>query len=177
MPTCILITAKKGNTESFAVAHSALDLQSKLTLTGEFVAMTVEWAKAIVGVTLMTGIAGTAGALELTPGRILSFHSESSSGCPGLDWHIVVAANNQLKGMISWDDMHDIARVTGSANPDGRFHLVFPGMKGSGKGGSIEGQFPDYNGYLTAHVVGAGCPQQDVKVEWFRSPGAGSPNG
>ncbi|HEX3401416.1 MAG TPA: hypothetical protein VHT74_13930 [Acetobacteraceae bacterium] len=139
--------------------------------------MAAKWAKTIVGVTLMTGIAGSAGALDLLPGRVMSFHSEPSSGCPGLDWHIVVAANNQLKGMISWDDMHDIARVTGSANPDGRFHLVFPGMKGSGKGGSIEGQFPDYNGYLTAHVVGAGCPQQDVKVEWFRSPGAGSPNG
>jgi len=139
--------------------------------------MEAKRAKTIVGVTLMTGIAGSAGALDLLPGRVMSFHSEPSSGCPGLDWHIVVAANNQLKGMISWDDMHDIARVTGSANPDGRFHLVFPGMKGSGKGGSIEGQFPDYNGYLTAHVVGAGCPQQDVKVEWFRSPGAGSPNG
>lgn len=139
--------------------------------------MAAKWAKTIVGVTLMTGIAGSAGALDLLPGRVMSFHSEPSSGCPGLDWHIVVTANNQLKGMISWDDMHDIARVTGSANPDGRFHLVFPGMKGSGKGGSIEGQFPDYNGYLTAHVVGAGCPQQDVKVEWFRSPGAGSPNG
>jgi hypothetical protein len=139
--------------------------------------MAAKWAKTIVGVTLMTGIAGSAGALDLLPGRVMSFHSEPSSGCPGLDWHIVVAANNQLKGMISWDDMHDIARVTGSANPDGRFHLVFPGMKGSGKGGSIEGQFPDYNGYLTAHVVGAGCPQQDVKVEWFRTPSAGSPNG
>jgi hypothetical protein len=89
----------------------------------------------------------------------------------------VVAANNQLKGMISWNDMKDVARVTGSADRDGRFHLAFPGMNGSGKGGSIEGQFPDYNGYLSAHVMGAGCPQQDVKVEWFRTPSAGSPNG
>jgi hypothetical protein len=139
--------------------------------------MTAKWTKTIVGVTLMTGIAGSAGALDLLPGRVLSFHSEPSSGCPGLDWHIVVAANNQLKGMISWNDMKDVARVTGSADRDGRFHLAFPGMNGSGKGGSIEGQFPDYNGYLSAHVMGAGCPQQDVRAEWFRTPGAGSPNG
>jgi hypothetical protein len=139
--------------------------------------MATKWAKTIAGVALMMGIVGSASALELEQGRILGFHSEPSNGCPGLDWHIVVGARNQLKGMISWDDMHDIVRVSGSADQDGRFHLAFPPMKGSRSGGSIEGQFPDYNGWLTAHVVGVGCPRQDVQVQWFRAPGAGSPNG
>lgn len=139
--------------------------------------MAAKWTKTIAGVTLMMGVAGSAGALELTPGRTMGFHSEPSNGCPGLDWHIVVGAKNQLKGMLSWDDMHDVVRVSGSADQDGRFHLVFPPMKGSPSGGSIVGQFPDYNGWLTAHVVGAGCPQQDVHVEWFRAPGAGAQNG
>lgn len=139
--------------------------------------MKTKWGTTIAGVILMTGIAGNAQALQLDPGRILSFHSEPLNGCPGLDWHIVAEANNRLKGMISWDDMHDVVRVTGSSDQDGRFHLVFPSTHGASGGGSIDGQFPDYNGWLTAHVVGAGCPQQDVKVEWFRTPGAGSSNG
>ena len=140
--------------------------------------MATNWLKTIIGVTLMIGIAGSADAVDLEQGRVLGFHSEGSNGCPDLDWHLVVGANRQLKGFMAWDDMHDVVRVSGSANQDGRFHLAFQPMNGSpGSAGSVEGRFPNYNGYLSAHVVGAGCAQQDVKVQWFRSPGAGTPNG
>ena len=89
----------------------------------------------------MLGSAGSASALKLQPGWILGFHSEPSNGCPGLDWHIVAGANNQLKGMISWDDMHHVVRVSGSADQDGRFHLVFPPMKGSPAEGALWDRF------------------------------------
>jgi len=119
-------------------------------------------------------IAGNAVALELTDDRVLSFHSQPSGGCPGLDWHLVAGTNNRLTGLIAWDDMKNVARVSGSANKDGKFHLALQPLHGVSSEGSVEGQLPDYNGWLTASVTGAGCPHQEVHVQWFRRAGPDS---
>ncbi|MEJ0015617.1 MAG: hypothetical protein WDN25_03470 [Acetobacteraceae bacterium] len=122
--------------------------------------------------TIVAGISANAAALELTPGRVLAFHSEPSGNCPGLDWHVVVRAHNQLTGLIAWNDMQDVVRVHGSTDESGRFQLAFTPVGGKGGKGSVVGQFPDHNGWLSARVMGAGCPSQDVNVEWFRTPGS-----
>ena len=121
---------------------------------------------AIAAGALMVGLAGSATALELTQGRVLTFHSETANGCPGLDWHVVVGANNQLSGIIAWDNMKDVSRVIGVADKEGKFHLDLQPINGVGNTGTVDGQFPDHNGWLTAHVMGAGCPTEDVKVAW-----------
>jgi hypothetical protein len=137
--------------------------------------MPTKWSIAIAAGVAMIGIATNATALELTQGRVLVFHSEPSGGCPGLDWHLVAGANDRLTGLIAWDDMKEVTRVSGSADQDGKFHLILQPVNGSGNKGSVDGQLPDYNGWLTASVTGAGCPHQDIQVEWFRPHAAGVP--
>jgi hypothetical protein len=75
-----------------------------------------------------------------------------------LDWHLVVGANKQLTGLIAWDDMKNVARVSGSFAEDGKFHLAQQPVDGSASKGSVDGQFPEYTGWLTGSVTGAGCP-------------------
>lgn len=162
----------------FSPIRSAL--QSKTTRTAERHVSTGEYrqmsARRSIGVAagVLIGIAGNAVALELTDDRVLSFHSQPSGGCPGLDWHLVAGTNNRLTGLIAWDDMKNVARVSGSANKDGKFHLALQPLHGVSSEGSVEGQLPDYNGWLTASVTGAGCPHQEVHVQWFRRAGPDS---
>ena len=72
--------------------------------------MAGKWSSLFV----ITGVLATAVAadraygLELDPGRVLTFHSEPSDGCPGLDWHVVIGPNHRLTGFIAWDQMKDI---------------------------------------------------------------------
>src|SRR6478672_1842215 len=107
---------------------------------------------------VITGVLATAAAadraygLELDPGRVLTFHSEPSDGCPGLDWHVVIGPNHRLTGFIAWDQMKDIARVDGTADVDGKFQLALQPVNGTGITGSVEGQLPELNGWLVAHV-------------------------
>jgi hypothetical protein len=72
--------------------------------------------------------------------------------------------------MLAWDDMKNVAKVTGTFDDVGHFQLAFRQIDGEPANGSVVGQFPENNGWLTANVTGAGCPRQDVRVEWFRSP-------
>jgi hypothetical protein len=136
--------------------------------------MAGKWSSLFV----ITGVLATAVAadraygLELDPGRVLTFHSEPSDGCPGLDWHVVIGPNHRLTGFIAWDQMKDIARVDGTADVDGKFQLALQPVNGTGSTGSVEGQLPELNGWLVAHVNGAGCPHQDVHVEWFNPTAA-----
>ena len=62
---------------------------------------------------------GVASAQNLPQGRLYAFHSGPQSGCPGLDWHIVADGNN-LNGMISWNNMQNMAHATGTLNPTAR---------------------------------------------------------
>ena len=135
--------------------------------------MPTKLSTAIVAGLFVMGLAGTATALEPTRGELLSFHSEGYGECPDLDWHLVVGAQKQLTGLIAWDNMKNVARVSGSFNEEGKFHLELQPMSGSGAKGSVEGQLPEYTGWLTASVTGAGCPHQQIQVQWQRYSAAG----
>ena len=54
----------------------------------------------------ITAVSGFASAqqqqLQLPPGRVYAFHSGAQSGCPPMDWHIVLQEGGVLTGMISW---------------------------------------------------------------------------
>jgi len=137
--------------------------------------MSTKWSTVVVAGLVMMGLAETATALEPTRGEVLSFHSEGSGECPNLDWHLVVGANKQLTGLIAWDDMKNVARVSGSFVEDGKFHLALQPMDGSASKGSVDGQLPEYTGWLTASVAGAGCAHQQVQVQWQRYAAPGVP--
>ena len=137
--------------------------------------MSTNWSTVLVAGLFMMGLAETATALEPTRGEVLSFHSEGYGECPDLDWHLVVGANKQLTGLIAWDNMKNVARVSGSFNEEGKFHLALQPVDGSASKGNVDGQLPEYTGWLTANVMGAGCAHQQVQVQWQRYAAPGVP--
>ena len=117
---------------------------------------------------------GVALAQEVLPeGRVYSFHSPAPLGnCHALDWHMVVGANNTLTGMISWDNMQNIANVSGTVNPANRSfqtHAMRPG----GRGATIDGQIRQ-DGWLIANIKGPNVDCEGIKVQWSVPPPPGS---
>jgi len=110
---------------------------------------------------------GVASAQMLPEGRIYAFHSRAQAGCPELDWHLVVGANNALTGMISWDNMKSVAHAWGTANPANRsFTMEAVKEGGSGNGAAIDGTIrPD--GWLVANIKGQNVNCQGIVVQWF----------
>jgi hypothetical protein len=117
---------------------------------------------------------GVASAQIVPPGRIFVFHSPPNGTCPTLDWHLVVGENNALSGMLAWDDMKSIAKVTGKIGADRTFKLTATRVSGgpSQGGATITGQVGT-DGWLLADIHGptVNCP--GIKVPWFVPPPSG----
>jgi hypothetical protein len=113
---------------------------------------------------------GVASAQIVPPGRIFAFHSGANGTCPSLDWHLVVGEDNALTGMLAWDDMKSMAKVTGKIGPDRTFKLTATRVLGPSQGGAtITGQVGT-DGWLLADIHGpkVNCP--GIKVPWFVPP-------
>ena len=114
-------------------------------------------------------------AQESLEGRIYTFHSTAQGMCPALDWHLVAQSNGVLSGMISWNDMQDMARATGTYNSRSRtFQLTAKEISGQGRTATIDGTIrPD--GWLIANVSGQNVNCRQVIVPWSAAqpPGGG----
>ena len=119
---------------------------------------------------------GLASAQQPPPGRVYVFHSSAQGGCPALDWHVTVGANDSLSGMIAWDDMKAMARATGKLNMTSRtFEMSATEVGGQGRKATVTGSVQQ-NGWLTANVKGPNVNCQGINVPWF-NPGASSGSG
>jgi hypothetical protein len=111
---------------------------------------------------------------QLPPGKIYTFHSTPQSGCPGLDWHVVLLGDNTLDGMIAWNNMQSMAHASGNINPQTRtFQMTAQEVAGQGRTATINGTIrPD--GYLVANVSGPNVSCQGIVVGWspVTPPGA-----
>jgi hypothetical protein len=107
---------------------------------------------------------------QLPPGRIYTFHSTAQSGCPGLDWHVVLTGDNMLDGMIAWNNMQSMAHATGSVNPQTRtFQMTAQEVGGRGRTATINGTVRT-DGYLVANISGPNVNCQGVTVPWSAPP-------
>jgi hypothetical protein len=118
---------------------------------------------------------GIASAQTVPEGRIFAFHSQATGSCPSLDWHLVVGQNNALSGILAWDDMKSIAKVTGSIGPNRTFKLTGTRVSGgpSQGGATIDGQVGT-DGWLIANIHGPSVNCQGVRVPWFVPPPSGA---
>jgi hypothetical protein len=106
--------------------------------------------------------------IELPPGRVYTFHSGPQSGCPSLDWHVVLEPGGDLSGMIAWNNMQSIARASGKVNPGtGAFQMTATEVGGQGRTATITGTADGNTGWLTADIQGADVKCHAVKVPWF----------
>jgi len=104
---------------------------------------------------------------ELPPGRVYILDSAAQAGCPALDWHIVLQPGGVLNGMVSWNNMQSLARVSGSVNSQRVFHMDAVEVGGQGRTATIDGTVNPRSGWLIANIHGQNVNCQDIEVPWF----------
>jgi hypothetical protein len=127
-----------------------------------------------------TMVAGALGAVALlntayaqmpAPGTLFALHSTAQGACPALDWHVVVGDNGALSGMISWNGMKSMARVTGTTNAEHQFSMTATEIGGEGKTATITGQRRPRDGWLIADVNGPGIACKQIEVPIYHPSG------
>jgi hypothetical protein len=114
---------------------------------------------------------------QLPPGRVYAFDSSAQAGCPGLDWHMVLGDGGALSGLIAWNNMQSVARVSGSFNLQTRaFQATATEVGGQGRTAALTGTVNPNTGWLTANIQGPNVNCQGITVPWF-SPFTGGGGG
>jgi hypothetical protein len=105
---------------------------------------------------------------QLPPGRVYAFDSSAQAGCPGLTWHMVLQGGGALSGLIAWNNMQSVARVSGSINPQTRaFQATATEVGGQGRTAAIAGTVEPDSGSLIANIQGPNVNCQGIRVPWF----------
>ena len=119
----------------------------------------------VIATSVVALAASVAAASAQMPG-VYVLHSKPQGSCPSLDWHITVSPNHELSGVIGWNDMKSIARVSGQLNEQNRtFTMTATEVGGQGRTANIQGNLR-LDGYMTANVTGAvTCP--NVTIPYF----------
>jgi hypothetical protein len=108
---------------------------------------------------------------DVPEGRIYVLHSGPEGGCPHMDWHVVVEPDGDVAGMISWNDMKTIARLTGHVNRTARtFSIVAVEVGGQGARAVLDGRVAE-DGTITADVKGPNVVCRAVAVPPYRAAG------
>jgi hypothetical protein len=81
---------------------------------------------------------------------------------------MVLQQGGALTGLISWNNMQSVARVSGTVNPQTRaFQSVATEVGGQGRTANITGTVDPNTGFLTANIQGPNVNCQGIKVPWF----------
>jgi hypothetical protein len=138
---------------------------------------------AVVAGTLVSCVGWNVAPAQVTGqafvGRVYDFNTKAVGGCPALDWHVVVGANNKLSGMIGLEDMKAMFAVTGTYDASRKFHLEGKEVGGT-RTAALNGVVRE-NGVMVATLgglpVGSACQGKTVYVRWnspvdaFADPG------
>jgi hypothetical protein len=108
----------------------------------------------LISTTAVLAAAISVALAKVPEGRIYVLHSGAVGACPSLDWHIVLEPNGILAGMISWNGMKTMARVTGTVNQRSHtFTMVAKEMEGQARNAKVKGQIRE-DGLIIAHIEG-----------------------
>jgi hypothetical protein len=110
-------------------------------------------------------------------GRLFAFHSGATGACPAMDWHIVLEADNSLSGIIGWDGMKHLAKVSGKLETGRMFKLAAVEQGGAGRTGTVKGQVEDTFIVASFDGTATGCDNQQIWVPYFASGMAGGGGG
>ena len=112
-------------------------------------------------------VLANAASSQVPEGRIYMLHSKAVGGCPSLDWHIVVEANDILAGLIAWNDMNTISRATGRVDRQNHtFSMTAVEMGAPARKATVDGQIGD-NGTITANIKGPNVTCNSVIVRAY----------
>ena len=95
---------------------------------------------------------------QQSKGTLYAAHSGAVvGGCPGLDWHVILAPDNTVTGFVAWDRGQHMARLTGALNTkNNTFELEGQEVGGTGKKATIKGTTG--GDYINATIEGSGTP-------------------
>jgi hypothetical protein len=118
-----------------------------------------------VGALLAAAMDGSASAQKA--GQIFAFHSQPAGDCPELDWFLVVRESGNLLGMVGWNDMRLVARLSGTIDAKKSFHMDATEIGVTGKTVAVDGQF-GRDGWITANIKGPDIDCKNIRVPLFR---------
>jgi hypothetical protein len=124
-----------------------------------------------IGIAFMGGTAMAQSAGD----RVFSFHSNQNGGCPALDWHMVLAPDNSVSGMLGWQHMQVVARVTGSFNAQAKTFQLSAQEVGGNRTATISGNVIA-PGQIKANIKGPGVDCENLEV-WAWTPSQKGPGG
>jgi hypothetical protein len=113
-------------------------------------------------------VGGTAAAQQSQEPRIFTFHANASGGCPDLDWHVVLAPDDTVTGMIGWQNMQQLVRVTGKLDRAKKTFSLTGKEAGGNRTATIDGQVISPN-HLVARIKAPGVDCPNVEV-WGMTP-------
>jgi hypothetical protein len=124
-------------------------------------------AASVIAIAIM---GGTAAAQQSQEPRIFTFEANASGGCPDLDWHVVLAPDDTLTGMIGWQHMQELVRVTGKFDRAKKTFSLTGKEQGGNRTVTVDGQVISPN-HLIAHIkapaANVDCPNVEV---WGMTP-------
>jgi hypothetical protein len=89
---------------------------------------------------------------------LYAYHTDPAvGGCPGLDWHITVGADNSLTGFVAWDHEQHIAKLVGSIKKDRTFEMEAQEVGGSGRKATVKGSAGGTNISISISGIGNPC--------------------
>jgi hypothetical protein len=114
-------------------------------------------------------VLGTAFAQSGQPGLYAFSTGPTTSGCPGLDWHITLQPDNSLVGFVSWGRGEHIARLAGTLNPNRQFQMNAQEVGGQGRTAVVKGQAMGQ--YINVVISGSGSPCDNINLNVPRVAG------
>lgn len=137
--------------------------------------------KSIVGLAT-TSLALLIGAATAMPAlaqqnreQLYAFHTSSIGGCPGLDWHVVVAPNRALSGIVAWDNMKHMATLNGTLEANGAFLIKAKEQGGAQRSATVKGTAA--GDYINASIEGSGTQCDGKPLAIPRVVGGAGGNG
>jgi hypothetical protein len=118
--------------------------------------------KVVVMAVSMAALLSPAWAQPAT-GGLYAFHTGPVvGGCPGLDWHITLGADDSLVGFVAWDQGKHMARLEGQMKKDRTFELDAQEVGGQGRKATVKGTAT--GNYINAQIAGSGTACDGVNL-------------
>lgn len=101
---------------------------------------------------------------------LYAFHTGPAvGGCPGLDWHLVLGADNTLTGFVAWDRGQHMAKLAGALKKDRTFEMDAQEIGGQARKAKVKGTAS--GPYVNIQIVGSGTACDDIYLNVPRVTG------
>jgi hypothetical protein len=130
-----------------------------MTITARYTALAI----GMIGLAAAAPLSSAVAADSVMRGALYPFHSNPTGTCPGLDWHVVVGADNSVTGMVAWDRMKHFASLSGNLSPDDSFRIEAAEVGGPIKA-TITGKVTPAHVTISINGTGTGCDGKTATI-------------